>query len=84
MDMQVETARAALMSGARLRIVVGTDPDDPTLVVWLEDGMVMSESVAGWSAGVVEPVCALSSDYLAGYLSDCATVEIVAPTKSEG
>ena len=67
--MGTQEAREALCAGQRLRMVVGTAPDDPTLIIYLEDGVVISESVAGWSAGVVEPVCALESDFLAEFLN---------------
>jgi hypothetical protein len=66
--MQVEEARELLKAGRRLRIVIGPNEGDPTIVLSLDDGMVMCESVAGWSAGVVEPACSIESDYLATYL----------------
>jgi hypothetical protein len=52
-----------LRAGGKVRIVVGHEEDDPTIVLTLDDGMVMCESVAGWSAGVVEPMCSIGSDY---------------------
>ena len=67
--MNVELAREALRQGREIRMVVGDAPEDPTLILWLYDGMVMAESIAGWSEGVVEPVCALESDFLAAYLT---------------
>jgi hypothetical protein len=66
--MTVEEARWLLNAGESLRMLVGEDPQDPTLIVWLDEHMVMSESVAGWSAGVVEPVCGIDSDYLATFI----------------
>lgn len=78
-----EQAREALQSGRELRMVVGVDPDDPTLRIYLEEGMVVSESIAGWSEGVVEPVCDLDSDFLAefldGYGKGRHSVEVVDP-----
>lgn len=59
-----DAAAAAVRAGARVRMAVGEAPDDPVLMVWAEDGMVMSESIGGWSAGVVEPVCSIESDFL--------------------
>lgn len=75
--MEVERAREALSSGKRIRIVVGAEAEDPTIVLSLDDGMVMSTAVAGWSAGVVEPVCGLESDFLRTYLLDRESIEIV-------
>lgn len=60
-------ARDAVLAGRTVRLTVGTAPDDPILRVWREDGCIMSESVAGWSAGVVEPVCDVASDFLTTY-----------------
>lgn len=78
----IEQAREALSAGGRLRVVVGTAEDDPTLLVWLQDGMVMSAAVAGWSAGVVEPVCAFESDFLdREYLTGRESVEVIPPTR---
>lgn len=66
--MELAEARELLKAGKRLRIVIGPGEQDPTIVLSLDDGMVMCESVAGWSAGVVEPACSIESDYLASYL----------------
>jgi hypothetical protein len=74
-QMTVEQARETLSRGQRLRMVVGENPEDPTLILYLEDGQVISESVAGWSAGVVEPVCPLESDFLETFLRDRQSVE---------
>lgn len=68
--MTVEEARNTLIRGGKIVIVVGTDRDDPTIELSLEDGVVMSRAVAGWSEGVVEPVCALDSDFLRTFLLD--------------
>lgn len=62
-------ARELLLNGGEVEMVVGTKPADPILVLWLDGDMVMSESVAGWSAGVIEPVCFRNSDYLLEHLS---------------
>lgn len=61
----VEEAVAALHAGKRVRVTVGGQ-SDAVLVAWIDDGRVMSEAVEGWCAGVVEPVCFVGSDYLAG------------------
>jgi hypothetical protein len=71
-----EQAIVALHDGQTVRVKVGDLPDDPTLLVSIEDGCVMSEAIAGWSAGVVEPVCHIGSDYLRGFFSDRADVTL--------
>lgn len=73
----VAQARELLQAGKRLRIVVGPGEQDPTIVLSLDGQTVMCEAVAGWSAGVVEPACALSSGYLATYLDK--PVEVLEP-----
>jgi hypothetical protein len=78
--MTVEQVRGLLREGRRLRVVVGTAPDDPVGVLSLREGMVMWESVAGWSAGVVEPACSVESDYLATYLDKA--IEVLEPGDS--
>jgi hypothetical protein len=81
--MTVDEARQVLAEGRKLRVVVGTSWDDPKLVVWLDDGMVTSEAVGGWSAGAVEPVCALDSDFLRTFLNGKHSIEVV-PDDAEG
>lgn len=73
----VQRARDALAAGRRLRIEVGTDPEDPVLELWLADGCVMSAAVGGWSAGCVEPVCAFESDFLDSYVIGRESVKII-------
>ena len=75
-EANVEAAREALTRGDWIKVEVGEDADDPVLILTLRDGMVMSEAVAGWSAGVVEPVCALGSDFLRTYLMGRRSVVI--------
>lgn len=72
-----EQAREVLIRGDKLRMVVGDEPGDPTLIIYLEDGMVISESVEGWSAGVVEPVCELNSDFLHSFLRNYHSLEVI-------
>jgi hypothetical protein len=78
----VEQAREALKAGHRIRVVVGIEQGDPTTILFLRDGMVVSEVIAGWSEGVVEPVCEIESDFLAEYLDGSGNgrhlVEVVA------
>jgi hypothetical protein len=77
-----EQAIAAVRDGQTVRVQVGTDPEDPTLLVSLEDECVMSESIAGWSAGVVEPVCAVGSDFLRTYFDGRASLTLATAYKS--
>lgn len=69
-----EAVTRVLANGC-VRMTVGDDPDDPVLLVWRDDRMVMSAAVKGWSAGVVEPVCAIESDFLRTYFDDRANLE---------
>lgn len=82
MSMSTLDAVAAVRRGDAVRVTVGSSPDDPVLRVWAEDGCVMSAGIAGWSAGCVEPVCALDSDFLAFYLrtTDARRVDPVIPS----
>lgn len=57
----------ALHAGKTVILTVGPAPDDPVIKVWIDNGMVMSEAIAGWSAGVVEAVCEAGSDFLDTY-----------------
>lgn len=76
--MAVNEVREALKDGKRLRMVVGEANEDPTLELWLLDGIVMSAGVAGWSAGVVEPVCEIESGFLDEYVTGRFSVEVIA------
>lgn len=76
-DAKRETFAAAVRDGKRVRVVCGPGPDDATVIVYAEDGVAMSKSVDGWSAGVVEPICALGSDYLPGFFHNRETVEVI-------
>jgi hypothetical protein len=78
--MTLGEAREALGEGRRLRVTIGSAPDDPVVVLSLSDGMVMCESVAGWSAGVVEQACFIESDYLGTYLDK--SIEVLEPGDS--
>jgi hypothetical protein len=69
-----EAVTRVLANGC-VRMTVGDDPDDPVLLVWRDEGTVMSAAVKGWSAGVVEPVCAIGSDFLRTYFNDRARLE---------
>ena len=81
-----DQAREAMKAGKRLRVTIDSgDPEgDPTLILFLKDGEIISEGVKGWSEGVTEAVCDLESDFLTEYLegsySDAdRSVEIIEP-----
>jgi hypothetical protein len=70
-----EAVTRVLANGC-VRMTVGEGgPEDPVLLVWREDSVIMSAAVAGWSAGVVEPVCAVGSDFLRTYFDDRHALE---------
>lgn len=69
-------ARDAILAGRTVRKTVGTHRDDPTLLLYLDDGMVYSQSVAGWSNGHLEPLCASDSDYLLESLTRALTLTL--------
>lgn len=62
-------ARDAILAGQTVRMRVGESAEDPTLLLYLDDGMIYSKSIAGWSEGITEPMCASESDYLRMSLS---------------
>lgn len=52
---------------------VGTDPEDPVLLVYYDpheemDCRIVSTGVGGWSEGITEPVCAPHDDFLREFL----------------
>jgi hypothetical protein len=69
--LSAERAAELVRAGRVVRMTVGEEgSDDPVLLVRLTEdgGGVESESIAGWSAGVVELVCAVESTFLEHYL----------------
>lgn len=68
--MNVEDARAALKHGQTIVIVVGTDPEDPVCHLTLDNGLVYTTSVAGWSEGITECVCELDSTFLDRFINE--------------
>lgn len=73
-----EQARDELLAGRAVRMVVGTGSEDPVLILRNDGGAIVSESVAGWSAGVVEVVCGAERDFLRTYLLGRHALELVA------
>lgn len=66
--MTTNEAVDAVRAGKAVRMVVGEGSEDPVLIVWRDEfSGVMSAAVAGWSQGVVEPVCGIDSKFLASY-----------------
>ena len=74
--MDAATAAQAIRAGEKVRMTVGVDQDDPVLIVWRNGAGVMSEAIAGWSAGVCEPVCGIDSDFLMKFLGGSAKLEL--------
>lgn len=79
MEMDTAAAAEAIRGGGRVKVTIGTGEEDPVLEVYADDGMVMSTAVAGWSAGAVEPVCTLDSNYLTEHLLADRELELIAP-----
>lgn len=59
-----DEALAAILAGRTVRVVVGSDPEDPICLHYIDrcyehdyEPMIYSEAVAGWSEGVKEAVC---------------------------
>lgn len=78
-----EEARAAVLAGRTVRIVVGSSPGDPTCLHYLdrcyEDFdklMIYTESVAGWSAGVKEAICEPDEEFYVEFISDPAPLSL--------
>lgn len=63
--MSPQEAAQAVKRGATIKMTVGTDDDDPVLLVWAEDDLVQSYAIEGWSAGAQEAVCDIGSNFLA-------------------
>jgi hypothetical protein len=69
-------------NAAQVIMSVGTDPDDPVCHIYYDpdeepDCRIVTTSVAGWSAGVREPVCSAESGFLEGFLSEKGTETLV-------
>lgn len=71
----VERAIETLRAGGRLRTTVGFETEDPILELSVFEGEVISTAVGGWAEGVVEPVCALGSEFLRGFLMRKVKIE---------
>lgn len=69
-------AAQAIREGQTVKMTVGPKPEDPVLLLTREDNGVMSEAIAGWSAGVREAVCAIDSTFLAQYLEGREALEL--------
>ncbi len=76
--MTADEAVQLLRDGERVRMTVGTGSEDPVLILHNDGGCVVSNAVAGWSAGVEEPVCGIESGFLLTYLSGRHALERVA------
>jgi hypothetical protein len=72
-----EQARAHVLAGRTVRMVVGATPDDPICLHYLDrcrefDGepMIYTEAIGGWSAGIKEAICEPESDFYVRFVSD--------------
>ena len=74
--MDAATAAQAIRAGEKVRMTVGVEQDDPVLIVWRDGAGVMSEAIAGWSAGTCDPVCGIDSDFLMKFLEGRAMLEL--------
>lgn len=75
--MKAEEALAAILAGRTVRIVCGSDPEDPVCLHYLDrcyesdfEPMIYSEAVGGWSEGVKEAVCEPDSSFYASFVAD--------------
>ena len=58
-----------ILNGRTVKMVVGGyDPDDPVLLIYVEDDMFMQTAIGGWSQGVTEPICDIDSDFILSHL----------------
>jgi len=71
-----DEARAAVLAGRTVRVVVGADRGDPICLHYLDrcyendyEPMIHTESIAGWSAGIKECVCEPDSTFYVGWLA---------------
>lgn len=72
-----DEAHAAILGGSTVRVVVGPDPEDPICLHYLDcceeddcEPMIYTESIGGWSEGVKEAICEITSDFYIGWVAD--------------
>jgi hypothetical protein len=72
-----QEARAVVLAGHTVRLVVGADRDDPICLHYVDrclelDGepMIYTESIGGWSEGSKEAICELDSDFYVKFVAD--------------
>lgn len=80
-----EQAWGAILSGRTVRSVVGSDPEDPTCLHYLDrcfeddyEPMIYTESIAGWSEGIKECVCEPSSAFYVEWVAEREPLSTVA------
>lgn len=89
-----EGARNAILAGHTVRLVVGSDPRDPTCLHYLDrchefggKPMIYAESIGGWSEGVKEAICAPHDAFYIEFVSDpkplSLTITDEAPSQRE-
>jgi hypothetical protein len=72
-----EAARAAVLEGKTVRVVIGPDPEDPTVLIYIDhsrenggEPMIYCEPVRGWSAGIKEAVCKPEDLFFLEFVAD--------------
>lgn len=65
-----DEAHKAILSFKTVRMEIAESrSDDPVILIRRDGDAIMSKSIAGWSAGVVEPVCEYTSSFLWEYIT---------------
>lgn len=80
-------AYAAVLAGRTVRSVVGTDPDDPVCLHYLDrcyefdyKPQIYTESVGGWSTGVKEAICKPGDGFYVGFVADSLSLTVTDET----
>ena len=67
----------AICAGRTVRIVVGSDPEDPICLHYLDrcyedfhEPMIYTESIGGWSEGIKEAVCKPHDEFYVKWIAD--------------
>lgn len=75
--MTAQEALAAVLAGQTVRVVNGTDPDDPICLHYLDrcfefdfEPMIYTEAIGGWSEGIKEAICGPNSLFYVEFLAD--------------
>lgn len=82
----IDDAHKAILSFKTVRMEIANSRDeDPVILIRRDGDAIMAESIAGWSVGVVEPVCAYNSNFLWEYITGgVLTLEGQPPPAKQG